>query len=94
MITTHLAARRMYGGRIIETDGRETVELRDPNDNAQRRYQYRRTPDGGLERRVLCSDGEPFLDTGSPWEQMTVDEIAQLHARRGEYHPILDALGR
>lgn len=81
-----------HGGRIIETDGRKTVELRDPNDNAKRRFQYRRSDDG-LERRVLRENGEPFLDTGSPWEPMTEDDIAQLRSVRGEYHPILDPLG-
>lgn len=80
-----------YGGRIVATDDRKTVELRDVNDNAQRRFQYRRLDDG-IERRVLMSNGEPFRD-GSPWEPMTEDEIAQLRSVRGEYHPILDPLG-
>lgn len=82
-----------YGGRIIDTDGRKTVELRDVNDNAKRRFQYRRTEHGGLEKRVLSENGEPFRDTGSPWESYTEDEIAQLRSVRGEYHPILDPLG-
>lgn len=81
-----------YCGRIIETDGRKTVELRDPNDNAKRRYQYRRCGPAHIERRVLQGNGKPFR-AGSPWEQMTVDEVAQLHMARGEYHPILDPLG-
>lgn len=82
-----------YGGKIIETDGLRTVEMVSPNDNARRKFQYRRSEDGGLERRVLQSSGKPFVDTGSPWEQMSEDEIAQLHLTRGEYHPILDPLG-
>lgn len=83
-----------YGGRIITIDERRTVQLIDPNDNAQRRFQYRRTLDGGgIERRVLRDNGEPFRDTGSPWEQMSEDEIARLRMMRGTYHPILDPLG-
>ena len=81
-----------HGGRITETDGRRTVEIRDPNDNAKRRFQYRRSDDG-LQRRILRDNGEPFLDTGSPWESMTIDEIGSMLANRGEYHPILDPLG-
>ena len=82
-----------HGGRIITVDGKRTVELRDPNDNARCRFQYRRTEDGGMERRVLRENGEPFLDSGSPWEQYTDDEIARLRVMRGAYHPILDPLG-
>lgn len=82
-----------YGGRIIETDGRKTVELRDPNDNAQRRFQYRRAGPASIERRVLTAEGKPFIDTGSPWEMMSVDDVAHLHMVRDEYHPILDPLG-
>ncbi len=82
-----------YGWRIITTDERRTVQLVDPNDNAQRRFQYRRTDGSSIERRVLRCDGKPFTDTGSPWEQMTIDEIGSLRAMRGEYHPILDSLG-
>ena len=83
-----------YGGRIITIDERRTVQLVDPNDNAQRRFQFRRTlDDSGIERRVLRDNGEPFIDTGSPWQAMTIDEIGSLLANRGEYHPILDPLG-
>lgn len=39
-----------YGGRMVQTDGIPTVELRDPNDNAKKVFQYRRTADG-IERR-------------------------------------------
>lgn len=81
-----------YGGRIVETDGRKTVQLVDPNDNAERRFQYRKVGPARIEKRILMSNGKPFRD-GSPWELMTVDEIAQLHIARGEYHPILDPLG-
>lgn len=81
-----------YGGRIVETDGRKTVEMRDANDNAKRRLQYRRCDVSGIERRVLMSNGKAFRD-GSPWEQMSVDEIMHMHMQRGEYHPILDPLG-
>lgn len=82
-----------YGGRIIDTDGRKTVELRDPNDNAAGRFQYRRAGLAAIERRVLTAEGKPFIDTGSPWELMDFDAVAQLHMTRGEYHPILDPLG-
>ena len=88
-MTTRLSR---YGGRIIETDGIGTVELRDPNDNAGRRYQYRRAA-AGIERRVLRDNGQPFFDTGSPWESMTVPELSRMLAIRGDYHPILDPLG-
>ncbi len=40
-----------YGGRIVETDGEKTVELRDPNDNAGRRCQYRRVGLASILRR-------------------------------------------
>ena len=81
-----------YGGKIIMTDGVRTVELRDPNDDGDHRYQYRRTDDGRLERRVLTSAGRPMTD-GSPWERLSDAEICGLLSRRGEYHPILDPLG-
>lgn len=82
-----------HGGRIVTIDEQRAVELRDPNDNAKRRFQYRRTADGGLERRVLQEDGSAFIDTGSPWEQYSEQELASLRSRRGQYHPILDPLG-
>lgn len=82
-----------YGARIVLTDGQRTVEMGDPNDNAGRRYQYRRSLDGGLERRVLRDDGTPMGDTGSPWEPYTDGDLAALRAVRGDYHPILDPLG-
>jgi hypothetical protein len=77
-----------YGGRLVDTDGRLTVELVDPNDNARRRFQYRRAGEG-IDRRILQSDGEPMLD-GSPWEPC---DLAIMRAARGNYHPILDPLG-
>lgn len=79
-----------YGGKIITVDERRTVQLVDPN----RRFQYRRTlDDGGIERRILRGNGKPYVDTGSPWEPMTIDEIGSMRANRGEYHPVLDTLG-
>lgn len=82
----------MYGGRIIETDGIRTVEMIDPNDNARTRHQYR-IGGAGLERRHLTAFGQSFRDTGSPWERIPDQEIAQMYAVRGQYHPILDELG-
>lgn len=82
-----------YGARLITTDGRATVEMRGPNDNARRRHQYRRSPDGGLERRTLTAAGTPYADTGSPWEPYSLTDLAALRAQRGQYHPILDPLG-
>ncbi|OFW37670.1 MAG: hypothetical protein A3J29_06255 [Acidobacteria bacterium RIFCSPLOWO2_12_FULL_67_14b] len=88
------ATLRQYGGRMIMIDERPTVQLIDTNDNARRRFQYRRTLDGtGIERRVLAHDGRPFRDTGSPWEPLSWLDIAALEAVRGTYHPILDPLG-
>ena len=82
-----------YGGRIVTIDDQRAVELRDPNDNAKRRFQYRRSLDGGLERRMLREDGSAFIDTGSPWEPYSEHELASLRSMRGQYHPILDSLG-
>jgi hypothetical protein len=81
-----------YGGRMISADGIATVEMRDPNDNARRRFQYRRRTDGGLERRVLMADGQPSHD-GSPWEPYTDGDLHALRSQRGRWHPILDPLG-
>lgn len=78
--------------RLLAIDGRPTVELVDPNDGARSRWQYRRRADG-LERRVLTGDGEPLLDTGSPWERLPASDVAAMYATRGAYHPILDPLG-
>jgi hypothetical protein len=72
-----------YGGRIIMIDGRRVVEMRDPNDNARTRYQYRLSTNGALEARR--NDG--------PWETRTATELAELRRQRGQYHPILDELG-
>jgi len=95
-MTTHPHRNRLavYGGRIIQTDDRRTVEMVGANDNAHRRFQYRCTIDGsGIERRVLQSTGEPFLDTGSPWEVLGPADMAHLISVRGRYHPILNPLG-
>ena len=81
-----------YGARLRTIDGRKVVEMVDPNDNARHRYQYRRSEDGALERRVLRSDGSPDAD-GSPWEPYSPEELASLCAMRSQYHPILDPLG-
>lgn len=81
-----------YGGRIIVVDGRETVELVDPNDNAQKRFQYRVNKARNVERRVLCADGE-VMDDGSPWRELTDRDISYMQHIRGQYHPILDPLG-
>jgi len=78
-----------YGGRIVTVDGQRTVEMRDSNDNARTRYQYRRSSDGGLERRRLTSAG----GTLDEWTAYTADELAQLRSQRGQFHPILDPLG-
>jgi hypothetical protein len=80
-------------------DGMPLVEMVDPNDNARRRFQYRRIGIHdplrgliGIQRRVLTRDGSP-MDDGSPWETYTLEEFAALNAARGQYHPILDPLG-
>lgn len=45
-----------------------------------------------IERRTLAADGQPFRDSGSPWERMTADELLAMWRVRGDYHPVLDAL--
>ena len=82
-----------YGGKLIQTDGRKTVQLVDPNDNARRRFQYRLSENGSIEKRVLRANGKPFLDSGSPWETLSVNDVLALQAVRGRWHPILDPLG-
>jgi hypothetical protein len=77
-----------YGGRMIQTDGRPTVEITNPNEDRKRLFQFRRTAEG-IERRILQSDGEPMLD-GSPWEPC---DLLAMRAVRGNFHPILDPLG-
>jgi len=79
-----------YGGRIVWTDGKKTVELHD--DTAKKVFQYRLTADGGIERRVLLEGGIPYPD-GSPWESMSASDIRHLQSVRGQFHPILDPLG-
>ena len=77
-----------YGGRMIQTDGRPTIEMTNPNNNRKRLFQFRRSAEG-IERRILQSDGEPMLD-GSPWEPC---DLLAMRAVRGNFHPILDPLG-
>lgn len=78
--------RERYGVlRWHDVDGSRIVELRDPNDNAERVHQYRRV-DGREQRRVLTSDHRP-LDDGSPWAEHRVDVLHH------GYHPIMDELG-
>jgi hypothetical protein len=77
-----------YGGRLVQVGDDVVLELTDPNDNARRRFQYRRQGDI-LERRILRAGGRPFED-GSPWEPC---DLAAMRAMRGIYHPILDTLG-
>jgi len=80
-----------YGGSLRQVDGEMVVQLVDPNDNAARRFQYRRAA-STLERRVLQSDGTPFSD-GSEWQPLAPHELQALLAVRGQWHPILDPLG-
>ncbi len=81
-----------YGGRMVETDGIPTVELCDPNDNTKKIHQYRRTAEGGIERRVLMEHGISYLD-GSEWEPIPDADIEYLQSVRGRWHPILNPLG-
>lgn len=81
-----------HGGMMVDTDGRKTVELVDPNDNSRSRYQYRREGES-IERRRLTESGEPYRDDGSPWTLMSESDLTAMRAIRGEYHPILDPLG-
>lgn len=81
-----------YGGRMVMTDGHQpTVEMVDPNDNGRARQQYRRTSDGGVEKRRLRSDGSLFRD-GSPWRRLSRGDMFAMSAARGDYHPVLDSL--
>jgi hypothetical protein len=77
-----------YGGRMIQTDGRPTVEMPNPNNDRKRLFQFRRSSEG-IERRILESDGELMLD-GSPWRSC---DLLTMRAVRGNFHPILDPLG-
>ena len=71
---------------------RKTITLTTPNDNTRRRFEYRRSDDGGIERRVLDRHGREFRDDGSPWVAFTCEELARMLAQRGTRHPILDPL--
>lgn len=73
---------------MIQTDGRPTVEMKNPNNNRKRLFQFRRSAEG-IERRILQSDGEPMLDR-SPWEPC---DLLAMRVVRGNFHPILDPLG-
>lgn len=86
-MTTHRARLRAYGARLLSLDGTPTVEMRDPNDRSQARYQYQRQADT-LRRRVLGADGAVLVD----WTPMTPSERLSLLRARGAYHPILDPL--
>jgi hypothetical protein len=77
-----------YGGRMIQTDGRTTVEITNPNESRKRLFQFRRSAEG-IERRIMQSDGEPMPD-GSPWEPC---DLLTMLAVRGSFHPVLDPLG-
>ena len=83
---------KQYGGKLLRVDGRKTVQLVDPTDNARRRFQYRAALGGGLEKRMLRPDGERY-PSGSPWEPYSAFELASLLLQRGQWHPILDPLG-
>jgi hypothetical protein len=70
-----------YGGRVL-SDG--TLELRDPNDNARHRYQYR-IVDSRPCRRVLPETGD--YDPPPQWEPIDLPAIAATHQG---CNPILD----
>lgn len=72
---------REYGGQLL-ADG--TLQMRDPNDNARHRYQYR-TVDGQPCRRMLPETGD--YNPPAQWEAVNLASIAATN--RG-YHPILD----
>jgi hypothetical protein len=76
-----------YGGKVLDgTDG--TLEMRDPNDNAHKRFQYRLI-DGQPCRRTLpeCGDYAPPAE----WEPL--DLTAMIAVSCGAYHPICDYFG-
>lgn len=70
-----------YGGRVL-ADG--TLELRDPNDNARHRYQYRLVG-GEPRRRVLPEEGD--YDPSAEWEPL---DLRALAAAAHGYHPVVD----
>jgi hypothetical protein len=71
-----------YGGHILP-DG--TLEMRDPNDNARHRYQYRLV-DGAPVRRTLPDRGD--YDPPAQWEPMDLTKIPRVG-----YNPISDYFG-
>jgi hypothetical protein len=84
-----VAKLRAHGGRMIKIEGQPAVELcGGSNDNARKRFQYRRSG-SSIERRVLQHNGRPMVD-GSPWEPV---DVSALMAVAGTYHPILTPLG-
>ena len=70
-----------HGGRLL-TDG--TLEMRDPNDNARRRHQYRLI-NGQPCKRLLPARGD--FDPPAAWEPLN---LAALSAVTQGYNPVLD----
>jgi hypothetical protein len=64
-----------------------TLQMRDPNDNARHRYQYRMV-DGIPSRRTLPEEGD--YDPPAQWESVDLLGIAATHQG---YNPILDYFG-
>lgn len=75
---------REYGGQVF-ADG--TLQMRDPNDNARHRYQYRLV-NGQPCRRMLPDKGD--YDPPAEWEPVNLAAIAATHQG---YNPILDYFG-
>ncbi len=73
---------REYGGHILE-DG--TLEMRNVNDNAQRRFQYKLV-DGRPSSRILPEQGD--YDPPVPWGTLNLGEIREAYGTT--YNPVLD----
>lgn len=73
-----------YGGYILN-DGYGTLEMRDPNDNARHRYQYR-VINGKPCKRTLPECGD--YDPPAQWEPYDVRALARIYA--GTYNPIVE----
>lgn len=69
-----------YGGRILE-DG--TLEMRNVNDNARRRYQYK-TVDGHPSSRMLPEQGD--YDPPAQWGPLNLREIRDAYGTT--YNPV------
>jgi hypothetical protein len=69
---------RVMGARFRTVEGQRIVEMRDPDDNAHARYQYRRQG-SGVERRVLSAVREIV----TPWEPL--DRMSPLAADLSEW---------